>query len=101
MTRDERIAKLKAETSAAIADKQRQLARYEAEERARESAKLARRRTAVGKLAEEAGLLAWDDAVLRPLFTALATLRDVPNPVALLATALELTQPVTVLEDEV
>ena len=43
-----------------------------------------KRRFHVGALADEAGLFAWSNADLRGLFVLLATLRDSPDPVAVL-----------------
>ena len=42
------------------------------------------RRYHVGRLADEAGLLVWEDSTLADLFTLLATLQAVPTPVAVL-----------------
>jgi hypothetical protein len=54
-------------------------AQREAQRKARD-----KRRYQVGALAEACGLLAVDDAVLRPLFTLVATLTTAPDPVAVL-----------------
>ena len=43
-----------------------------------------RRRYQVGRLADEAGLLAWEDGTLTSLFALLGTLQSVPNPAAVL-----------------
>lgn len=43
-----------------------------------------RRRYLVGALADEAGLLAWSDTDLAGIFAALAPLKAVPHPVAVL-----------------
>lgn len=42
------------------------------------------RRYSIGLLAEQRGLADWPDSVLDGVFGLLATLKDVPNPVALL-----------------
>lgn len=84
MTRAERDALSEQRLKEDIAAKSRQLAQVQA--RRTEDARKQRdhRRFQVGKLAEEAGLCAWDDATLVGLFQVLARLGDVPDPVKLL-----------------
>src|SRR2546423_15105926 len=68
--------------------KARQLAQIQAHKRAADRAIRAKRRQVVGTIADHAGLLAWDDATLTQLFPLLATLQDVPDPVAVLESLL-------------
>ena len=84
MTRDERAAKRAQRLKEDIAAKGQELAEVEAQQRADARAKRDRRRQRVGTLAEAAGLLIWDDTTLAGLFQILATLRETPDPVAVL-----------------
>jgi hypothetical protein len=84
MTRDERAAKRAQRLKDDIAAKGQELAQVEAQQRADARAKRDRRRQRVGTLAEAAGLLIWDDTTLAGLFQILATLRETPDPVAVL-----------------
>jgi hypothetical protein len=84
MTRDERAAKRAQRLKEDIATKSQELAQVEAQQRADARAKRDRRRQRVGTLAEAAGLLIWDDTTLAGLFQILATLRETPDPVAVL-----------------
>src|SRR5262249_48262947 len=88
MTRDERAAKRERRLKEELDAKRRQLARVEAQNRASERARQAKRRQKVGALADAAGLLAWDDTTLAGLFQILATLRAPPAPVAVLESLL-------------
>src|SRR5262249_19079560 len=71
-----------------IAAKGQELAQVEAQQRADARAKRDRRRQRVGALADHAGLLIWDETTLAGLFQILATLRETPDPVAVLASLL-------------
>jgi hypothetical protein len=98
MTRDERAAKRAQRLKDDIAAKGQELAQVEAQQRADARAKRDRRRQRVGTLADHAGLLIWDETTLAGLFQILATLRDTPDPVAVLEalvgeTSLALTGP--------
>ena len=84
MTREERAAKRAQRLKEDIAAKGQELAQVEAQQRADARAKRDRRRQRVGTLAEAAGLLIWDDTTLAGLFQILATLRETPDPVAVL-----------------
>jgi hypothetical protein len=84
MTRDERAAKRAQRLKEAIATKSQALAQVEAQQRADARAKRDRRRQRVGTLADHAGLLIWGDTTLAGLFQILATLREAPDPVAVL-----------------
>jgi hypothetical protein len=88
MTRDERAAKRAERLKEDIATKSQELAQVEAQQRADARAKRDRRRQRVGTLADHAGLLLWDDTTLAGLFQILATLRETPDPVAVLASLL-------------
>jgi hypothetical protein len=98
MTRDERAARRAQRLKEDIATKSQELAQVEAQQRADARAKRDRRRQRVGTLADHAGLLIWDETTLAGLFQILATLRDTPDPVAVLEalvgeTSLALTGP--------
>ena len=84
MTREERAAKRAQRLKEDIAAKGQELAQVEAQQRADARAKRDRRRQRVGTLADHAGLLIWDDTTLAGLFQILATLRETPDPVAVL-----------------
>jgi hypothetical protein len=88
MTREERAADREQRLKARIAADHRALAQVEAQQRADARAKRDRRRQRVGTLAEAAGLLIWDDTTLAGLFQILATLRETPDPVAVLESLL-------------
>ena len=88
MTRDERAARRAQRLKDDIAAKGQELAQVEAQQRADARAKRDRRRQRVGTLAEAAGLLIWDDTTLAGLFQILATLRETPDPVAVLESLL-------------
>jgi hypothetical protein len=89
MTKTERLAVQIQRNKQALAQRQARL---------REVTRQAtnKRRYQVGALADDAGLLAWSNADLAGLFTALATLKDVPNPVAVLEAILGDSQRCTV-----
>ena len=88
MTRDERAAKRAERLKEDIATKSQELAQVEAQQRVDARAKRDRRRQRVGTLADHAGLLLWDETTLAGLFQILATLRETPDPVAVLASLL-------------
>jgi hypothetical protein len=88
MTRDERAAKRAQRLKDDIAAKGQELAQVEAQQRADARAKRDRRRQRVGTLAEAAGLFIWDETTLAGLFQILATLRETPDPVAVLESLL-------------
>src|SRR5215510_75264 len=88
MTREERAAKRAQRLKDDIATKSQELAQVEAQQCADARAKRDRRRQRVGTLAEAAGLLIWDDTTLAGLFQILATLRETPDPVAVLESLL-------------
>ena len=89
MTKTERLAAKIARDKEALAHRQARL---------REVTRAAtnKRRYQVGALADDAGLLAWSNADLAGLFTALATLKDVSNPIAVLQAILDDSQRCTV-----
>jgi hypothetical protein len=84
MTRLERLAQQKARAAAQYAATQAKLAQLAAQERAAQRDALRKRRAIVGKLAQEAGLFALDDATIGQLFAVLARLVETPDPVGAL-----------------
>src|SRR5215471_18027196 len=84
MTREERVALREQRLKDSLAKTRRERARIEAQHRAEERTQRARRRQRVGTLADEAGLLAWDDATLALLFQTLVGLRTTDQPLAVL-----------------
>jgi hypothetical protein len=88
MTRDERLALAEQRLKEKRAADQAALDKVYAQQRELARKARTRRRSAVGMLADEAGLLAWDDGILSALFMALATLAEVANPVAVLESLL-------------
>ena|SRR5215813_259240 len=89
MTREERAAQREQRLKEELAAKERELAQVQAQNRAAERAKRAKRRQYVGTLADAAGLFVWEDATLAGLFQALAMLRETPDPVAVLESLLD------------
>lgn len=83
-TRLERLAQQKARAAAQHAATQARLTQLAAQERAVHREATRKRRTIVGKLVEDAGLFALDDATLGQLFTVLARVVATPDPVAVL-----------------
>ena len=80
MTRTEQLAQDAAKTKAQLNRIQIQAAQRAEAKKQRE-----RRRLAIGTMADQAGLFAWDDLVFAQLFTLMAErLVGVPDPVALL-----------------
>src|SRR5262245_46586786 len=67
-----------------LADQRKALAKVLSQQREDERKARDARRYAVGKAADQAGLFVWDNTTLDGLFQALALLRDVPDPVAVL-----------------
>ena len=84
MTRTERAALRAQRLKEELAATNRQLAQLQAKHRAVERAERHKRRVHVGLLAEQAGLLVWEDATLARLFALLHPLTQVPDPVAVL-----------------
>ena len=88
MTRAERAALREQRLKEELAAKSRQLAQLQAQQRAAERAARNKRRYLVGTLAEQAGLLVWEDATLVRLFTLLGPLTQMPHPEAVLESLL-------------
>lgn len=84
MTRTERATLRAQKLKDALDLKKRELAQVQAQQRAAERTERTKRRLAVGMLAEEHGLFAFDHTTLAGMFQALQVLHDVPNPVAVL-----------------
>jgi len=84
MTRAERAALRAQRLKEELEAKSRQLAQLQAQQRAAERAERHKRRFHVGLLAEQAGLLVWEDATLARLFTLLSPLTQMPHPEAVL-----------------
>lgn len=84
MRRDERLAQAEARAKAQLDAHRARLAHVHVAQREEARKALARRQLLVGKLAHEAGLLAWDDVTLSGLFQVLARMGDAPNLVTLL-----------------
>jgi len=88
MTRAERLAQTEARARAKLDADRTRLKQVQAHQRDAERQALHRRRVLVGKLVEDAGLFALDDATLAGLFARLAPLVEAPDPIALLASLL-------------
>ena len=95
MTRHQRLADKEAALKQHLADQEaarqqqlaatrKQIAQLQAQQREEERKARTRRQAHIGRLADQAGLLAWDDATLHAAFACLAQLLTAPNPVALL-----------------
>jgi len=84
MTRAERLAKAEERARASLEVQRQRLAQVQARQRDEERRALHKRRLAVGIHAEEAGLFAFDDALLAALFARLSPLVEAPDPVAVL-----------------
>jgi uncharacterized membrane protein YccC len=84
MTRAETLARAKAAIREQLEADQQRLKQILASEREEARKARTKRRMAVGTLADDAGLLDWEDATLRQLFALLARLKDAPHPVAVL-----------------
>jgi hypothetical protein len=93
MTRAEQAAlraqKLKTELDA----KSHELAKVQARQRAFARDVRNKRSYQVGALADEAGLFTWSNADLAAVFAVLASLREAPNPAAVLAGLMPRTRP--------
>src|SRR5712664_3908048 len=89
MTRAERLAQTEARARAKLDADRKRLAQVQAQQRDAERQALHKRRVLVGKLAEEAGLFALDDALLAGLFARLAPLAAAAAPVAALEALLQ------------
>lgn len=88
-SREERAAHRAQRLKETIAAKARELAQVEAQQRATARAARNRRRQQVGIIADEAGLLAWEDTRLRAVFAALVAVQaetDVLTALTLLLT---------------
>jgi hypothetical protein len=84
MTREERAVQREQRLKDALAAARRDRAKLEAQQRAAARVVRAKRRQRVGTLADEAGLLEWDDTTLFALFQSLARLHETTDPVAVL-----------------
>ena len=84
MTRAERAAVREQRLKDHLAATRRELAQVEAQHRAAVRAERNKRRFHVGLLADQAGLLVWEDATLARLFTLLSPLTQMPHPEAVL-----------------
>jgi hypothetical protein len=89
MTRAERLAQTEARARAKLDADRHRLAQVQAQQRDAARQALHRRRMLVGKLAEDAGLFALDDALLAGLFARLSPLVEAPDPVAALEALLQ------------
>jgi hypothetical protein len=88
MTRAERAAVRAQRLKEKLEAKRRELSQVEAQQRAAARAERNKRRFHVGLLADQAGLLVWDDATLARLFTLLGPLTQMPHPEAVLESLL-------------
>lgn len=84
MTRAERLAQTEARARAKLEAQRKQLAQVQAAQREEDRKALHRRRLQVGKLAEDAGLLALEDTTLAALFARLTPLAIAADPIAAL-----------------
>jgi hypothetical protein len=84
MTRSERLARSTARAAERTAKAKAAEALARAKERANDKEALEKRCVQVGRLAHEAGLLAWENGTIAQLFTLLAQLADRPDPVSVL-----------------
>jgi len=89
MTRAERLAQTEARARAKLDADRKRLAQVQAQQRDAERQALHRRRVLIGKLVEDAGLFALDDAILAALFARLSPLVAAADPVAALAALLQ------------
>lgn len=88
MTRAEKAAEREQRLKAQLDAARRSRTQLEAQERARLRAMQHRRHIRVGILADEAGLLGWEDGTIDQLFQVLARLRAATDPVKVLDAAL-------------
>jgi hypothetical protein len=84
MTRSERLAKAEASAKEALEAERQKVRKIQAAMAVEARKATAKRRSQVGTLADEAGLLQWDDPTLAGLFAALGILAACPHPVAVL-----------------
>jgi hypothetical protein len=84
MTRAERLARSTARAAERTAKAKAAEAQARAKERANDKEAIEKRWVQVGRLAHEAGLLAWENSTLAQLFALLAQLADSPDPVSVL-----------------
>lgn len=84
MTRAQRLAERTQREKARLERQRQQVADLEAQGREEARKERSRRRFQVGALADDAGLLAWENGTLAGLFTQLARLHDTPDPVKVL-----------------
>jgi hypothetical protein len=84
MTRTERLAKQEALAREQLERQRTRLAKVQAKLRAEEQKERTQRYVAVGKMVEDAGLLALSGTDLAALFAVLKTLCDAQNPGAVL-----------------
>jgi len=85
MTRAERLANTERVAREQLERQRTRLAQVQALRKTEDRKILVKRRYQVGSLVEQAGLFVLDDMTLASLFALLATVRDVPNPVGVLA----------------
>ena len=83
-TRAERLANAEKLAREQLERQRIRLAKVQAQQREEERRALTKRRLVVGELADQAGLFALDDTTLAGLFALLATLKALPDPVAVL-----------------
>ncbi len=88
MTRTERAALREQRLKEELEAKRRELAQVEAHNRATERTRRNKRRLHVGLLADQTGLLVWDDATLARLLALLSPLTQMPHPEAVLESLL-------------
>jgi len=85
VTRTERLAKAEASAKEELARQRERLAKVQARQREDARKALTKRRLLVGQMVLDTPLASLDDQVLQGLVQVLATLVDVPDPVARLA----------------
>ena len=88
MTRAERLDRAAARAKAQLETQRKTLAKIQAAQYEEEKKALTKRRLLVGTLADQAGLFALDDTTIAALFSLLAPMVHVPDPVAVLAAML-------------
>jgi len=89
MTRAERLAQTEARARAKLDADRTRLAQVQAQQRDAERQARHKRRVLVGKLAEDAGLFALEDATLAAVFAQLSPLVAAGDPVAALVALLQ------------
>src|SRR6266566_6284358 len=83
-TRAERLAHAEKLAREQLERQRQRLAKVQARQREEERRALTKRRLFIGELADQAGLFALDDTTIAALFSLLAPLVHVPDPVAVL-----------------